>query len=107
GRDEYTDARFEISGAFRDNLGLGHGPQAVVAAAERAAIVLSAQGVQNPAYWFGAIGLCAMLTAALLSVALRYRSRWGSRHRRLIAAQRKLARVLLDLEALVTTYAAA
>ncbi|MGO3256945.1 DUF5129 domain-containing protein [Glutamicibacter ardleyensis] len=107
GRDEYTDARFEISGAFRDNLGLGHGPQAVVAAAERAAIVLSAQGVQNPAYWFGAIGLCAMLTAALLSVALRYRSRWGSRHRRLIAAQRKLARVLLDLEALETTYAAA
>ncbi|PRB68183.1 DUF5129 domain-containing protein [Arthrobacter sp. MYb213] len=107
GRDEYTDARFEISGAFRDNLGLGHGPQAVVAAAERAAIVLSEQGVQNPVYWFGAIGLCAMLTAALLYVALRYRSRWGSRHRRLIAAQRKLARVLLDLEALEATYAAA
>lgn len=107
GKDEYTDARFEISGAFRDNLGLGHGPQAVVAAAERAAIVLSAQGVQNPVYWFGAIGLCAMLTAALLYVALRYRSQWGSRHRRLTAAQRKLARVLLDLEALEATYAAA
>ncbi|MGP5154032.1 DUF5129 domain-containing protein [Glutamicibacter ardleyensis] len=106
GSDEYTDARFEISGAFRDNLGLGHGPQAVVAAAERAAIVLSTQGVQNPVYWFGAIGLCAMLTAALLYVALRYRSRWGSRHRRLTAAQRKLARVLLDLEALEATYAA-
>ncbi|HJX78986.1 DUF5129 domain-containing protein [Glutamicibacter sp.] len=106
GSDEYTAARFEISGAFRDNLGLGHGPQAVVAAAERAAIVLSAQGVQNPVYWFGAIGLCAMLTAALLYAALRYRSRWGSRHRRLTAARRKLARVLLDLEALEATYAA-
>ncbi|MGP9782421.1 DUF5129 domain-containing protein [Glutamicibacter sp. AOP12-B1-11] len=107
GDDEYRDARFEISNSFWDNVGLGHGPQAVIASAERAAIVLSDVPVQNPLYWFGAIGLCAMLTAVLLYFALRYRARWNSRYRRFVAAQRKLARVVLDLEALEATYAAA
>ena len=101
-----TDARFEISDAFWDNVSLGHGPQAVRAAALRAAALLDEAPVQNPVYWFGAIGFCAMLTAALLLIALRERARWDSRHRRLKTAQRKLARVLLDLQALEATYLA-
>lgn len=104
--DDY-DVSFEIDNAFRDNLGLGHGPKAVVAAAQRAAVVLYDPPNTNPVFWISLIGLGASATAVFLLMSLRYSLRWEAKHRRLAAAQRKLARVVLDLEALETTYYAA
>jgi hypothetical protein len=51
-------------------------------------------------------GLGVLLTGAALTLSLRRRIRWESRYRRLAVAQRKLARVVLDLEALEATYVA-
>lgn len=111
GRDrkayDETDIRFEIDNAFRDNLGLGHGPKSVVAAAQRAAVVLYDPPNTNPVFWISLIALAATATTVFLLMALRYNLRWEAKHRRLIAAQRKLARVVLDLEALEATYHAA
>lgn len=103
---EYTDKRFDIHNGFRDNLGLGHGPAAVVAAGEQAAAVLGDKPVTNPTYWLAGIGLGAMATFAFLALGLRRRRRQTSREQRLRAAGRKLARVVLDLEALEVTYRA-
>jgi len=105
-QEQYTDLRFEISRAFEDNLGLGHGPAAVVAVGQRAAEVLYSGPVRSPIFWVALLGAGAMLTGAALSVALAQRRRWNTRNRRLGAAQRKLARVVLDLEALDATYQA-
>lgn len=105
--EEDFDVSFEIDNAFRDNLGLGHGPKAVVAAAQRAAIVLYDPPNTNPVFWISLIGLGASATAVFLLISVRYSLRWEAKHRRLTAAQRKLARVVLDLEALETTYYAA
>ncbi|GAA1407201.1 hypothetical protein AUR04nite_03900 [Glutamicibacter uratoxydans] len=105
--EEPLDVSFEIDNAFRDNLGLGHGPKAVVAAAQRAAIVLYDPPNTNPVFWISLIGLGASATAVFLLLSVRYSLRWEAKHRRLAAAQRKLARVVLDLEALEATYYAA
>lgn len=105
--EEYTDKRFDIHNGFTDNLGLGHGPAAIVAAGEQAAAKLGGGPVTNPAYWLAGIGLGAMATAAFLTLALRRRRLQVARQRRLRAAGRKLARVVLDLEALEVTYRAA
>lgn len=111
GRDrkayDETDIRFEIDNAFRDNLGLGHGPKSVVAAAQRAAVVLYDPPNTNPVFWISLIALAATATTVFLLMALRYNLRWEAKHRRLVAAQRKLARVVLDLEALEATFYAA
>lgn len=102
--EKYTDIRFDISQGFLDNLGLGHGPAAVVAAAEQAAALLGGGPVTNPVYWLAGIGLGAMTTAAFLGVGMRRRGVRIKREQRLKAAGRKLARVVLDLEALEVTY---
>ncbi|WP_313810867.1 hypothetical protein [Glutamicibacter sp.] len=105
--EEPSDIRFEIDNAFRDNLGLGHGPKAVIAAAQRAAVVLYDPPNTNPVFWISLISLSASATAVFLLLSVRYSLRWEAEHRRLAAAQRKLARVVLDLEALEATYYAA
>ncbi|MFJ2316640.1 hypothetical protein ACIOTN_08035 [Glutamicibacter sp. NPDC087661] len=104
--DAHTDLRFDIEDAFVKNVSVGHGPKAVVAAAHTAAVLLDDSPSNSAIFWFAVVGASAMLTAAFLASALRFRSRWASRHRRLAAAQRKLARVVLDLEALEATYQA-
>ncbi|PRB75908.1 hypothetical protein CQ012_09585 [Arthrobacter sp. MYb214] len=104
--DAHTDLRFDIEHAFTKNVSVGHGPKAAAAAAHTAAVLLDDSPSSSAIFWFAAVGASAMLTAAFLASALRFRSRWASRHRRLAAAQRKLARVLLDLEALEATYQA-
>ncbi|GAA3302534.1 hypothetical protein [Glutamicibacter nicotianae] len=105
--DAHDDLRFDIENAFIKNISVGHGPKAAVAAAHTAAVLLDDSPSNSAIFWFAVVGASAMLTAALLASALRFRSRWASRHRRLAAAQRKLARVVLDLEALEATYQAA
>lgn len=111
GRDrkayDATDIRFEIDNAFRENLGLGHGPKSIIAAAQRAAVVLYDPPNTNPVFWITLVALAATATTVFLLIALRYNLRWEAKHRRLAAAQRKLARVVLDLEALEATYHAA
>lgn len=104
---DYRDRQFELDQSFRRNVAVGHGASAVLAAAQTATSVLHPDPTAAPIWWIGAVGLCAMLTAAFLAAALRYRSRWDARYRRLAAAQRQLARVVLDLEALEATYQAA
>ncbi|UYQ77083.1 DUF5129 domain-containing protein [Glutamicibacter sp. JL.03c] len=105
-KDERTDARYDIENAFTKNVSVGHGAKAVVAAAHTASVALDRSPTSSVMFWFSVVGLSAMLTAAFLVPALRFRSRWESRHRRLAVAQRKLARVVLDLEALEATYVA-
>lgn len=105
-KEARTDARYDIENAFIKNVSVGHGPKAVVAAAHTASVVLDHSGSRSLTFWFSLVGLSAMLTAAFLVSALRFRARWKSRHRRLTVAQRKLARVVLDLEALEATYVA-
>ncbi len=105
-KEERTDARYDIENAFTKNVSVGHGVKAVVAAAHTASVVLDQSPTSSVMFWFSVVGLSAMLTAAFLVPALRFRSRWESRHRRLAVAQRKLARVVLDLEALEATYVA-
>ncbi|ALG30132.1 hypothetical protein AOZ07_14865 [Glutamicibacter halophytocola] len=104
--DAHTDLSYDIEKAFTKNVSVGHGSKAVVAAAHTASVVLDRSATSSVIFWFSVVGLSAMLTAAFLVPALRFRSRWESRHRRLAVAQRKLARVVLDLEALEATYAA-
>lgn len=104
--DEHGQLSYEVEKSFSKNVSVGHGPKAVVAAAHTAAVVLDDSTTSSAIFWFAVVGLSAMLTAACLAGALRFRSRWASRHRRLAAAQRKLARVVLDLEALEATYLA-
>ncbi len=105
-KEEHTDLRFDIEHAFIKNVSVGHGAKAVVAAAQTASVVLDKTVTSSVMFWFSVVALSAMLTAAFLASALRFRSRWESRHRRLVVAQRKLARVVLDLEALEATYTA-
>ncbi|MGQ3383562.1 hypothetical protein [Glutamicibacter sp. TV12E] len=106
GDDAHTDLSYDIAKAFTKNVSVGHGSKAVVAAAHTASVVLDKSATSSVIFWFSIVGLSAMLTAAFLVPALRFRSRWESRHRRLAVAQRKLARVVLDLEALEATYSA-
>jgi len=105
--DKNSDMRYDIHDAFKSNVSVGHGPKAVIAAADTAAVLLDDSQTSSPIFWFSLVGLSAMVTAAFLVTALRFRSRWESRRRRLTVAQRKLARVVLDLEALEATYVAA
>ncbi|MGP5394855.1 DUF5129 domain-containing protein [Arthrobacter rhombi] len=98
------DARFAIGNAYQKNLGLGHGPLAVVAAAETAADVLGGGPIRTPVFWVAGTGLGILLTGTALAYSLRRRRRWEHRYRRLATAQRRLARVVLDLEALEVTY---
>lgn len=103
-RDEMLEDRFDIHEAYLRNLGLGHGPLAVAASARTAADVLYEGPVRTPMFWLAGTGLGVLLTGAVLTLSLRRRAHWESRYRRLTAAQRKLARVVLDLEALEVTY---
>lgn len=101
---EESDDRYAIGSTYVNNLGLGHGPLAVVAAAETAADVLGGGPIRTPVFWVAGTGLGILLTGTALAFSLRRRRKWEGRYRRLTAAQRRLARVVLDLEALEVTY---
>lgn len=94
----------DIHDAYQTNVGLGHGPLAVVAAAQEASLQLSDRSDQSFWPWLLGTVLGLLLTAFAMSKALKRRSLWEARFRRLTAAQRRLAGVVLDLEALEATY---
>jgi hypothetical protein len=96
----------EIHDAYQENVGIGHGPVAVIAAAQEASQQLDHGSPPSPWPWISTTALGLALTAFALSKAQRRRSRWGARFRRLTAAQRQLAGVVLELEALEVTYLA-
>ena len=96
----------DIHDAYQVNVGLGHGPLAVVAAAQEAARQIDDGPSRSPLPWIMGTALGLLLTAFTLAKALRRRSRWEARFRRLTAAQRQLAGVVLELEALEVTYLA-
>lgn len=95
---------FDIEAAFTDNLGLGHGPKAVVAAAERAARILDDGPIQSPIFWLAGTTIGFGLSALTLSLSMSRRRRREQLFRKLSAAQHQLAAVVLDLEALEVTY---
>ncbi len=103
--EDFTDLRFELDAAFHANLSVGHGPAAAEQLVRGAAQLLPADGTRSPVFWLGAVGLCAMLTTVFLSIALRLRTSFSRRERRFNAAGRRLARVVLDLEALEASFA--
>jgi len=96
----------DIHDAYQANVGIGHGPLAVIAAAQEASLNLDHGSPPSPWPWIMATALGLALTAFALSKAQRRRSRWGARFRRLTAAQRRLAGVVHELEALEVTYLA-
>lgn len=96
----------QIHKAYLANLGLGHGPAAVTAAAARAAEVLDEGPIRTPVFWVAGTATGLLLTVLALAFSLPRRMRRESLFRRLTAAQRQLARVVLDLEALEVTYQA-
>lgn len=97
---------YAIHRAYTDNLGLGHGPKAVVAAATRAAQVLDSGPVRTPLFWLSGTTVGLLLTILCFAFSLSRRNRRESLYRRLTAAQRQLAGVVLELEALEVTYRA-
>ncbi len=103
--DQNLTAGQDVHDAYQANVGLGHGPLAVIAAAQEASLQL---GRSEQSLWPWLLGtvLGLILTALAMSRALRRRSLWEARFRRLTAAQRRLAGVVLDLEALEVTYQA-
>lgn len=103
-KEPRTELRYDILHAYERNLGLGHGPKAVLAAAREAAERIDAPN-RNPVLWISLLSSGAALCALSLIMAVRWQLRWARRYRRLRAAQRQLARVVLDLEALEVTYA--
>lgn len=96
----------DIHDAYQINAGLGHGPLAVVAAAQEASLQLSEGPAQSLWPWLLGTVLGLLLTAFAMSKDLKRRSAWEARFHRLSAAQRRLAGVVLDLEALEVTYLA-
>ncbi|MDD0858219.1 LapA family protein [Arthrobacter alpinus] len=96
----------EIRNAFMDNVGLGHGPKAVAAAAQRAAEVLDKGPLQSPLFWLMGVVIGFGLTIIALAFSLSRRQRRELIFRRLTKAQRKLAKVVLELEALEVSYLA-
>ena len=96
----------DVHDAYQINVGLGHGPLAVIAAAQEASLQLSDRSAQSFWPWLMGAILGLLLTAFAMSKALRRRSLWEARFRRITAAQRRLAGVVLDLEALEVTYLA-
>lgn len=103
-RDLNTSNRFDIHNAYMNNVGLGHGPAAVAAAAQRAAEVLDGGSIRTPEFWVAGTALGLLLTVLAFSFSLPRRRRREALHRRLAAAQLQLAGVVLDLEALEVTY---
>ncbi len=97
---------FAVHRAYTDNLGLGHGPKAVAAAATRAAQVLDNGPVRAPLFWLAGTTLGLLLTILSFAFSLSRRNRRESLYRRLTGAQRQLAGVVLELEALEVTYRA-
>lgn len=102
--DENLSDRYAISNAYLDNVGLGHGPLAVASAAQRAADVLDGGRIRSPEFWVAGTATGLLLTVLAFGFSLRRRRRREGIFRRLTAAQRQLAGVVLELEALEVTY---
>ncbi|MFJ6415516.1 hypothetical protein [Paeniglutamicibacter sp. NPDC091659] len=103
---ENLDIGRGIHDAYQSNVGIGHGPLAVVAAAQEASLLLYDGPTRSPWPWIAGTLLGLALTVYSLSKALRRRALGEARFRRLTAAQRQLASVVLELEALEVTYLA-
>ena len=101
---EQTNARFSIHKSYVGNLGLGHGPSAIAAAAQRAAVVIDDGPIRTPLFWVSGTSFGLLLTILGLGFSLSRRTRRETLFRALTAAQQQLARVVLDLEALEVTY---
>ncbi|WP_218711687.1 DUF5129 domain-containing protein [Arthrobacter sp. BF1] len=104
--DKDLDNTLQIRNAFMDNVGLGHGPKAVVAAAQRAAEVLDDGPLQSPLFWLMGVVIGFGLTSIAAALSLSRRKRRELIFRRLSKAQRQLATVVLELEALEVSYLA-
>lgn len=107
-RREFSDAQeqFTTSTAIVEvlqrNITAGHGPGAVVAAAEMAATRLHGQPMPLP--WAAAAAITLGFTFFSFLGWYRRRSAREALLRALTTAQHRLARVVLDLEALEATY---
>jgi len=95
---------YDVEGSYEANIGLGHGPAAVVATAQRLADKRYDGPVRTQAFWLAGSALGAVSTAAALAFSLRRTRIRTARRSRFAAARRKLARVLLDLEGLELTH---
>lgn len=104
GQQGSSSLGLEIHSAYMDNVGLGHGPKAVAAAAQRAVDVIDRGPVQSPLLWLTGTVIGLSLTILALGFSLSRRKRRESAYRRLTAAQRKLAGVVLELDALEVSY---
>ncbi|AIY00542.1 hypothetical protein ART_0943 [Arthrobacter sp. PAMC 25486] len=103
-RHRNSENRSAINDGYMDNVGIGHGPKAIVAAAQRAADVLDKGPLRSPLFWLAGTVTGLALTIISLAFSLSRRKRRELVFRRLTAAQRKLAGVVLELEALEVTY---
>lgn len=93
--------------AFLNNLTMGHGPSAVVGAAQTAAETLHGGGNRNPWLW-GSLAALPLLASLWLFVAYFKELRdERSRRGRFENARLKLARVVLELETLELRFATA
>lgn len=92
----------DITATLQRNITAGHGPGAVVAAADTAASRL--YPAPQPLPWAGAAAGALAMTFFSFLFWYRRRRRREEQVRTLATAQHRLARVLLDLEALEATY---
>lgn len=97
---------YDIHRAYMDNVGIGHGPAAVAAAAQRAAAAFDDGPIRSPLFWLTGTAIGLALTILALAFSLSRRKRREAIFRRLTAAQRQLASVVLDLDALEVSYQA-
>ncbi|MGN5732349.1 hypothetical protein [Arthrobacter psychrochitiniphilus] len=95
----------DITQTYLDNVGLGHGPQSVAAAALRSADLLDEGPLLPPLFWWAGTVIGLGLTVVTLTHSLSRRRRHERLYQRLSGAQRKLAGVVLELEGLEVTYA--
>lgn len=100
-RQQHQDSA-AIADVLKHNITAGHGPGAVVAAAEMA--VQRLQPPPAPLPWAAGAAISLGLTFFAFQHWYRRRSAREAELRTLATAQQRLARVVLDLEALEATY---
>lgn len=103
---DVSETRFDVQTAFEENLDLGHGPSAVVAAARSAGQQVYQGLPREPALWVGLVVGGAALTTVALLLWMTRRGRLDRLERRFRAGRLDLARVLLDQEALEVSFLA-
>lgn len=96
------DLRYNVAEIVQRSIANGHGPGAVAAAAQNAAHLV--RPAPDPVMWAAGTGISLATTFFAFYLWYRRRSRREDDQRRLAAARSELARTVLDLEALETSY---